>query len=117
MVKRTEKITFRMTPGEKAHLRKQAANSGLNTESFIRSAIAGQKITPKTPEQWTEILRELAAIGNNLNQIARVANATGVADICGIAEIREKITNLGWWVKFGKERHGGENEAGKRNGA
>ena len=74
MLKRAKKVTFRMTEQEHAHLKKQVGNSNLNTEAYIRTVLAGQYITPRAPEMWVEVVRELSAIGNNINQIARVAN-------------------------------------------
>ena len=37
--------------------------------------IAGEKMRPRPPNEYAEIRRQLAAIGNNINQIARKANA------------------------------------------
>lgn len=74
MLKRAKKVTFRMTEQEHEHLKNQVSNSNLNTEKYIRAVLAGEYITPRSPEQWVEILRELQRIGNNINQIARVAN-------------------------------------------
>ena len=47
----------------------------MSTESFIRSLIMGLTLYPRPPDEYAEIRRQLAAIGNNINQIARKANA------------------------------------------
>lgn len=60
---------------EYAHLTEQCAASGLSVSSFVRQAIAGVQLRPRPPDEYTELLRELAAIGNNVNQIAHWANA------------------------------------------
>ena len=44
-------------------------------EPFIRALIAGVNLRPRPPDEYAEIRRQLAAIGNNINQIARKANA------------------------------------------
>ncbi len=74
---RTIKVTFRVNEAEQAHLKEQAAKAGLPVEPFLRRLVMGVELRPRPPEGLTEILRQLSAIGNNTNQIARIANATG----------------------------------------
>lgn len=45
-------------------------------EPFVRRLIMGQEIRPRPPDSYAALLRELSAIGNNINQLARVANST-----------------------------------------
>ncbi|MDY3018367.1 MAG: MobC family plasmid mobilization relaxosome protein [Oscillospiraceae bacterium] len=51
--------------------------SGHTTEQFIRNLIAGVEMRRRPPDEMADILRQLSAIGNNINQIARAANARG----------------------------------------
>lgn len=44
-------------------------------EPMMRKLVMGMEIKPKPPEIYAELLRELSAIGNNVNQIAHLANA------------------------------------------
>jgi len=60
---------------EYAHLNAQCAASGLSVSSLVRQAIAGIQLRPRPPGEYAALLRELAAIGNNVNQIAHWANA------------------------------------------
>ena len=60
---------------EFAHLHEQCAITGLSTSAFVRQAIAGIQLRPRPPDVYAALLRELAAIGNNINQIAHWANA------------------------------------------
>lgn len=76
MKRRTTQISVRLTKSEKAHLEQQARLAGMKMEPFIRSLIDGCKIRERPPEYWGELIRQLSAIGNNINQIAHVANAT-----------------------------------------
>ena len=48
-------------------------------EVYLRALIAGEKMRPRPPNEYAEIRRQLAAIGNNINQIARTVNARGFA--------------------------------------
>ena len=59
--------------------------------------IAGEKMRPRPPNEYAEIRRQLAAIGNNINQIARAVNARGFAtkeDIAAITTAQEMIWNI-----------------------
>ena len=73
------------------------AISGFPTEVYLRALIAGEKMRPRPPNEYAEIRRQLAAIGNNLNQIARAVNARGFAtkeDIAAITAAQETIWNI-----------------------
>ena len=59
--------------------------------------IAGEKMRPRPPNEYAEIRRQLAAIGNNINQIARTVNARGFAskeEIAAITAAQETIWNI-----------------------
>lgn len=74
---RSKNKLIRFNDVEYDHLKKQAKLSGLPVESLIRSLVMGIDVKPVPPNQLGEILRQLSAIGNNINQIARIANGTG----------------------------------------
>ena len=44
-------------------------------EPYIRKLIMGKEIRPRPPDEYVKLLREINAIGNNINQIAHIANA------------------------------------------
>ena len=86
MRKREHFIGLWLDDREYKHLLKQRTISGLNASPLIRHSIMGINIQPKPPDTYAALLRELSAIGNNVNQIAYWANATkGI----GKAEIAE----------------------------
>ena len=86
MRKREHFIGLWLDDREYKHLLKQRTISGLNASTLIRHSIMGINIQPKPPDTYASLLRELSAIGNNVNQIAYWANATkGI----GKAEIAE----------------------------
>lgn len=43
-------------------------------EPFVRTLIMGVNLRPRPPDEYAEIRRQLAAIGNNINQIAHTVN-------------------------------------------
>ncbi len=80
MLKRSIKVTFRMNTREFQRLKTQVKKTGLSQEAFIRSLINGYMPKELPPIDYFSIMRELHAIGNNLNQLAAKANATGHID-------------------------------------
>ena len=77
MIYRTKKITVRLTEKEYSILREMSATSGLKMEPVIRQMLNGYEIRPRPNATYIKLINELSAVGNNLNQIAHLANATG----------------------------------------
>ena len=77
MLIRKKKCTFRLTEEEYAKMCHKALTAGMKIEPFIRSLLDGCEIRPRPPDSYKELAREIAAVGNNLNQIAHLANSTG----------------------------------------
>ena len=87
-------MTLRLNAAEYAHLCQHAKAAGLKKEPFIRTLIMGVNLRPRPPDEYAEIRRQLAAIGNNINQIARAVNARGFAakeEIAAITAAQEMI--------------------------
>jgi len=74
MGKAYKTITLRLNEAEYAHLQRQTQATGLKMEPLIRQLILGVQLRPRPPDEYAALLRELSAIGNNANQIARIAN-------------------------------------------
>ena len=97
MRKRPIKISLRLNEQEHEHLKQQAALSGYPMEQFLRTLIANEKMRPRPPNEYAEIRRQLAAIGNNINQIARTVNARGFAsheDIDAVVSAQREIWQI-----------------------
>ena len=75
MRKRSHHVSVWMNEAEYKHLKAQAQIAGMGVDPFIRNLVAGVQLRPRPPDEYTALLRELAAIGNNINQIAHWANA------------------------------------------
>lgn len=72
---RNTAVLVRLSPKEKEHLKAQAATCALKMEPYIRKLIMGKEVRPRPPDEYVKLLREINAIGNNINQIAHIANA------------------------------------------
>ena len=86
---RNRHVSVWMNDAEYRHLKAQAKIAGLGVDPFIRMLVAGVQLRPRPPDTYAALLRELSAIGNNVNQIAHWANAR--KDISK-AEVQEAIT-------------------------
>ena len=82
--KRTELISFRLTPSEKEQLRRVLQEHGLrNVSEFVRSVLLTGKYRIKNSEctkTKSDLLYHLAKIGTNMNQIAKRTNLAGDVD-------------------------------------
>lgn len=75
MEQRTSRIELRLAPEEKAAWENKAAALGISISDLIRHAVDGTKPrSRKRIDVDPALLRQLAQIGNNLNQLARWAN-------------------------------------------
>ncbi len=74
---RTVVKLIRYTPDECAAVSAHARACGLPVARYVRETSLG--VIPRVRRSHTnaELIRQLASIGNNLNQLAHVANATG----------------------------------------
>ena len=77
--RRTATVTVQMTPGERAELDERVKAAGTKLSDYARAALLGYRLTVRNPVTERAIA-ELWAIGNNLNQIARRANASDQVD-------------------------------------
>ena len=68
-------ITLRLNAVEYAHLKALSDTAGLKMEPTLRKLVMGVQLRPRPPDTYAALLRELSAIGNNVNQIAHNTNA------------------------------------------
>ena len=81
--KMSYKVTVKMSPLEYYSLKGKVAESGVSLSEFVRSSIMNTAVVQRlTPELHDEI-RNLSGMANNLNQIARKANALGYDHVRG----------------------------------
>ena len=88
MRKRAIKISVRLNEQEHKHLKEQAMIAGRPIEPVIRALITGVELHPRPPDELTELLRQLSGMAANVNQIAKVTNASGFARMEDIEKIK-----------------------------
>ena len=83
---RSHHVSVWLTDQERNYLKKQAELAGLGVDPFLRQLIMGVQLRPRPPDTYAALLRELHAIGVNINQLAHQANARGEASWAEISE-------------------------------
>ena len=86
MRKREHFIGLWLDDREYRHLLKQCSISGLSTSALIRHSVMGVELRPRPPDACAALLRELSAIGNNINQIAHNTHAKKEAEAAEVDE-------------------------------
>ena len=104
MNKRIYEIKVRLAADEMAYLNQLVAASGLSRETYLRMVISGVVPKEAPPPDFWAMMRELHAIGNNLNQIAAFFNSGGLPShvmseninhaISCIFEMREQVAEM-----------------------
>ena len=93
VAERTALVAARVTPAEHAAWHEKAAAAGVSTSALLREAMARTRTwTAPARAVERERTREIARIGNNLNQLARWANTHKTA--------AEAVTVLAHLVSF-----------------
>jgi len=82
--KKTKLLTMKVTQEEKEEWQKLAASYNMSLAQFIRNLINNKPIENKKviyKKADPEIIRAIAGIGNNINQIARRINTNEKIDV------------------------------------
>lgn len=97
MRKRNHVIPVRLNAKELRYLEEQVQKSGFSREEHLRTLILGAEVRAKPCEHHTELLRKIAGLCNNANQLAHVANASGTASQESIREML-RIAKETWQI-------------------
>ena len=81
MRKRNIAVITRLNKQEQQHLKVMVKRSGLSQEAYIRHLINGVIPNDAPAPDYYAMMKELHAIGNNLNQIASKAHRLNVIDV------------------------------------
>lgn len=113
-MKRDKLFTIKVSPAELERWREVADRYNVTIADMIRALIDGAELQappprPKhrpPPKVDPELIRQVARIGNNLNQIARRCNTGQRFDVLAeLAEIERQLAELIELAKEGKLAH------------
>ena len=92
---RTRGVAARVTPSERAAWRAKAAAAGVSPSALLREAMARTRTwTASARAAERERTRQIARVGNNLNQLARWANTHKTAAVADSLEFERKYTSV-----------------------
>jgi len=77
MKKRNIRVTVRLSEEEYNKHESRRIKTGLSREAYIRSALDGIVLKEKPDERFYKAVKDIAGIANNVNQLAKIANASG----------------------------------------
>ena len=80
MAEKTKRIHFFISEKEHEKLMRRVFKSGLTISAYMRHLINNRIPQDRPPAEYFEVLSELRLIGKNINQIAFIANATGIIE-------------------------------------
>ncbi len=87
-------MKFRATEEEAAEIRRKAAAAGMNISRFLRtSAVKSQVVLYNTADIYG-LRSDLRRIGNNINQIAMVANSNRSVYLSDVRELRKQLNEM-----------------------
>ena len=80
MLARKNQVIFRLSDVELAHFKEKVKKSGLSQEALIRLLLKDYSPKEKPDDEFYVFIRQLSAIGNNIHQLCRKANALNFID-------------------------------------
>ena len=87
MRKREHVIPLRLNKKELAYLEKQVAMIRMPREEYQRALVMGGEVRARPCTHHADLLRKVAGLCNNANQLAHVANRTGQASQQSVEEM------------------------------
>ena len=87
-------MKFRATEEEAAEIRRKAAAAGLTVSRFLRAAAVNSQVVLYNTADVFGLRSELKRIGNNINQIAMVANSNKLVYLSDVRELRKQLNEM-----------------------
>ena len=101
MTTRTCRFELRLSRAELNDLTKKARKARMTNAGFIRRAICELEVKEAPPVDVPVLIREVRRVGNNIDQVLKIAKAQGLVDVPQLRKALEenralakKITNV-----------------------
>ena len=101
MKKKDIKFSTRMAAKDRATIKELAKQSHMSMSNYVTACCLGQQIV--IIEGLKEVLKELKAIGNNINQLVTLAHM-GKIKVINLSEVRQLLTNISITIREIAER-------------
>lgn len=83
---KTEKLLLRLTPSEKLTISRNAKLMNVSMTEYVSLCIRRKRIV--ICENFPDLIYHLSKIGNNINQIAAIANSNQYISINNVSEVK-----------------------------
>ena len=93
-MKRTTIMKFRATEEEASEIRRKAASAGMTVSRFLRTAAMNSQVVLYNTADIYGLRSDLRRIGNNINQIAMVANSNRSVYLSDVRELRKQLNEM-----------------------
>lgn len=100
----TEKLTYRvavkLAAADYFRLMTRAYEAGVSSSEYMRECFQNGHVKERLSKEHSDYVRTLCGMANNLNQLARRANAGGYSEVgwdckVAVARIHELLTKIG----------------------
>jgi len=99
MKARTYKKLLRLNQDERERLRYLSKSTGLNQE--LRKVLMDAPLLERPTADYIKMSRQIAALGNNLNQLAHIANASGKVSNTDLLTAKQIMEQIWRYIKGG----------------
>ena len=87
--------SIRVSERERRQIEEKAAAIRMDTSAYIRTmALDGGNVDMTSHEDRQKLMYELSTIGNNINQIARMANTNVFISKSDVQEVNEQLKQI-----------------------
>lgn len=88
-------MSIRVSERERREIEEKAAATGMIPSAYIRTmALDGGNVDMTSHEDRQKLMYELSTIGNNINQIARMANTNVFISKSDVQEVNEQLKQI-----------------------
>ena len=95
--KKGYKVSLKMATEEYYSLKSKTRLAGISLSEYVRQTIKKSEVKQRLSPEHLGYVRQLSGMANNINQIAKKANATGYFEVVGLC--KNTIINLDNIVK------------------
>ena len=88
-------MSIRVSERERREIEEKAAATGMTPSAYIRTmALDGGNVDTTSHEDRQKLMYELSTIGNNINQIARMANTNVFISKSDVQDVKEQLRQI-----------------------
>lgn len=87
-------MKFRATEEEAAEIRRKATAAGMNISRFLRTSAVKSQVALYNTADIYGLRSDLRRIGNNINQIAMVANSNKSVYLSDVRKLRKQLDEM-----------------------